>query len=78
MGNRELRSFVTSVRHYWYGMPRKEFDAMITEAYDNDDFLPLDGHQMTVVNESRARIMAEQGGLATLQDRSNGSNPAAY
>ena len=59
-------------------MPREEFDAMITEAYDNGDFLPLGGLQMTVVNESRARITAEQGGLASLQDESNGSNPAAY
>ena len=78
MGNRELPIFVTSVTHYWYDMPREEFDAMITEAYDNGDFLPLGGLQMTIVNESRTRIMAEQEGLDTLQDESNGRNPAAY
>ena len=78
MGNRELPIFVTSVTHYWYDMPREEFDAMITEAYDKGDFFPVDARQMTIVNESRARIMAERGRQATLRDKSNGNNPAAY
>ena len=77
-GNRKLPSFVMAVTHYWYDMPREEFDVLITDAHDNGDFIPLDGHQMSVVHKSRARITEKQEGLATLQDQSNGNNDAVY